>query len=114
MTFFLSETYVIRRRARRARLEGRKAPMLRKPRYYLARSAGKAPAYPVAQGFAHHQFEVAALQPVQLLSELLHAAPPGTGHPRDVGAPERPIRTDRVEDAVQVLVDAAERIGVFR
>jgi hypothetical protein len=40
--------------------------------------------------------------------------PPGTGHPRDVGAPEHPIRTERVEAAVQVLMEAAERIGVFR
>src|SRR5712671_2204437 len=31
--------------------------------------AGKAPAHPVAQGFAHDQLEIAALQPGQLLGE---------------------------------------------
>src|SRR5580693_6941060 len=60
------------------------------------RSAGKRPADPVAQGFAHDQLEVA------FLGEHRHALPPGTRHPRDVGAPEHPIRTERVEAAVQV------------
>src|SRR5207244_5360884 len=77
------------------------------------RSAGKAPAHPVAQGFAHDQLEIAALQPGQLLGEHRHALPPGTGHPRNVGAPEHPIRTERVEAAAEVLVEAAERIRIF-
>ena len=55
-----------------------------------------------------------ALQPGQFLGEHGHALPPGTGHPRDVGAPEHPIRTERVEAPVQVLTEAAERIRVFR
>src|SRR4051794_28395813 len=78
------------------------------------RSAGQAPADPIAHSLAHDQFEIAALQPGQLLGEHGHALPPGTGHPRDVGAPEHPIRTERVENAVQVLVEAAERVSVFR
>ncbi|HEX3414728.1 MAG TPA: hypothetical protein VHT00_23755, partial [Stellaceae bacterium] len=49
----------------------------------------------------------------QFLGEHRYALRPGTGHPRDVGAPEHPIRTERVGAAVQ-LMEAAERIGVFR
>jgi len=77
-------------------------------------SGRTAPAHPVAQGFAHDQLEIAALEPRQFLGEHRHALPPGTRHPGDVGAPEHPLRTERVKAALKVLVKAAERIRVFR
>jgi hypothetical protein len=64
------------------------------------RSAEKAPAHPVAQGFAHDQREIAALESRQFLGEHRYALPPRGGHPGDVGDPEHPIRTERVEAAM--------------
>src|SRR5215471_6170253 len=76
-------------------------------------SGGAAPAHPVAHRFAHDELEVAALEPWQLLGEHRHALPPRAWHPGDVGAPEHPLGAERVKAAVQVLVKAAERIGVL-
>src|SRR6516162_2855720 len=70
-------------------------------------AGGKGPADPVAQRFAHDEFEVAALQPRQFLGEQAHALPPGARHPRDVGTPEHPLGAECVETAMQVRMQAA-------
>src|SRR5215469_4526084 len=77
------------------------------------RSGGTAPAHPVAHRFSHDELEVAALEPRQLLGEHRRALPPRARHPGDVGAPEHPLRAERVEAAVQVLVKAAEWIRIL-
>src|SRR6266478_1776163 len=74
-------------------------------------AGGERPADPVAQGVAHDEFAVAALQPWQLIGEQGHALPPGARHSGDVSAPEHPLGTEGVETAVQVRMQAAE--GVF-
>src|SRR6266478_7030281 len=58
----------------------------------LFAACGEWPADPVAQGFAHHEFEVTALQPRQLLGEQGHALPPGAQKPeRGIGVRIAPV-----------------------
>src|SRR5258708_16370792 len=68
---------------------------------------------PVAQGLPHDEVEVAALEPRQLLGEQGHALPPGARHPGDVGAPEHSLGTEGVKTALQVRMQAAERVVVL-
>src|SRR6516225_7502307 len=67
---------------------------------------------PVAQGAAHHQLEVAAFEPRHLLGEHRRALPPGTGHSRDVGAPEAALRPEGLDDLLRVLVDVSIGVGL--
>src|SRR3979490_2361459 len=69
---------------------------------------------PVADGSAHDQLEVAALQPGQLFREQRHALTPRTGHARDVGAPEQARGAEVVVEPAQVIVDVAKRVGLIR
>src|SRR5207302_7409547 len=71
------------------------------------------PAEPVAQRLAHYEVKVAPLQPRQFLSEQRHALPPGAVHAGDVGAPEHPLGAERVKTAVQMRVQAADRVSVL-
>src|SRR3989449_11428493 len=75
---------------------------------------GPLPAEPVYDGAAHHALEVAALQPRQLLGEHRHALPIRAWHARDVGAPERALGPERLEDLAQIAVDVLVRIGLAR
>src|SRR5688572_33132644 len=61
------------------------------------------PSQPVTDGPAHHQFEVAALQPGQLFREQRHALTPRAGHARDVGAPEPARGAEGVVETAQVV-----------
>src|SRR2546427_12018149 len=75
------------------------------------------PSQPVTDSPAHYQFEVAALQPGQLVGEQRHALTPRAGHARDVGAPEPARGAEGVVEPAQVVVDVAKRvrlIGVAR
>jgi hypothetical protein len=75
----------------------------------LASGAGrKRLAKPVAQGFAHDEVEVAALEPRQFLGEQGQALPPQARHPGDVSAPEHPLGTEGVETAMQMRMQAAD------
>src|SRR6266851_7739307 len=74
---------------------------------------GERPADPVAQRLAHHEVEIAALQPRQFLGKQGHALPPGAEHAGDVGAPEHPLGTEGVEAAVQMRMQASEWIVVL-
>src|SRR5438270_9323936 len=76
-------------------------------------ASGKGPADPVAQGLPHDELEVTTLQPRQFLGEQSHALAPGARHSGDVGAPEHPLRTECIETAMQVRMQAAEGIFVF-
>src|SRR5215471_3883742 len=71
------------------------------------------PLEPVTDRLAHDQFEVAALQPGQLLREQRHALTPRAGHARDVGAPKPARGAEGVVEAVQIVVDVAKRIGLI-
>src|SRR5712691_4712070 len=76
------------------------------PAICVARSGGGAlPAEPVDDGAAHHAVEVAALQPRQLLGEHRHALAIRARHAGDVGAPERAVRAEGLEDLLEVAVD---------
>src|SRR5712671_273621 len=75
-------------------------------------AGSEGPTDPVAQGLPHDEVEVAALEPRQLLGEQGHALPPGARHPGDVGAPEHPLGTEGVETALQMRMQAAERVFV--
>src|SRR5579871_4268970 len=79
-------------------------------------SSGKlvVPADPGAEAASHHVLEVASLQPGQLLGEEGHALPITAWHPRDVGAPEEALRSIRIEDAVQSVLDVLEWITLRR
>jgi hypothetical protein len=72
------------------------------------------PADPVAPGSPHHQIEVRALEPSQFLGEHGHTLPPGAVHPGNVSAPEHPPRSERVEHAMQRVMEARKRIGIRR
>src|SRR6267378_86892 len=74
---------------------------------------GKWPADPVAQGLPHDEVEVAAFEPRQLFGEQGHALPPRARHAGDVRAPEHPLGAERVETAVQVRMQTAERVFVL-
>src|SRR3989454_7354064 len=71
------------------------------------------PSQPVTDRPAHCQFEVAALQPGQLFREQRHALTPRARHARDVGAPEPARGAEGVVEAVQIVVDVAERGGLI-
>src|SRR5262245_59103609 len=71
------------------------------------------PLEPVTDRLAHDQLEVAALQPGQLFREQRDALTPRAGHARDVGAPEPARGAEGVVEAVQVVVDVAERVGLI-
>src|SRR5437660_7475360 len=75
--------------------------------------AGERPSDPIAQRLAHYEIEIAPLQPRQFLGEQRHALPPGAVHAGDVGAPEHPLGAERVKTAVQMRVQAAERVVVL-
>ncbi len=70
------------------------------------------PADPLAQAAAHHVLKVLALQPRQLFGEEGDALAPGARHAGDVGAPEEALRAERIEDAVQAVLDVAVRIAL--
>src|SRR5215813_12960928 len=72
------------------------------------------PADPFAQAAAHDVLELATLQPWQFLGEKGDALTPAAWHAGDVGAPEEALRPERVEDAVQAVLDVPERIGLRR
>src|SRR5256885_14519643 len=67
------------------------------------------PSQPVTDSPAHYQFEVAALQPGQLVGEQRHALTPRAGHARDVGAPEPARGAEGVVGPAQGVVDVAKR-----
>src|SRR5215470_3466279 len=71
------------------------------------------PLEPVTDRPAHDQLEVAALQPGQLVREQRDARTPRAGHARDVGAPEPARGAEGVVEAVQIVVDVAERVGLI-
>src|SRR5215510_6097562 len=71
------------------------------------------PSEPVTDGPAHDQLEVAALQPGQLFREQRDARTPRAGDARDVGAPEPARGAEGVVEAAQVVVDAAEGVGLI-
>src|SRR5215470_16520495 len=71
------------------------------------------PSEPVTDRPAHDQLEVAALQPGQLSREQRDALTPRAGHARDVGAPKPARGAEGVVEAVQMVVDVAERIGLI-
>src|SRR5215472_4051818 len=70
------------------------------------------PLEPVTDRLAHDQFEVAALQPGQLSREQRDALTPRAGHARDVGTPKPARGAEGVVEAVQIVVDVAERVGL--
>src|SRR5437764_1766277 len=61
------------------------------------------PAEPVTDRAAHHQLEVAALQPRHLLGEHRHALLPRARHAGDIGAPEAAFRPERLNDLLGVF-----------
>src|SRR2546428_10212972 len=72
------------------------------------------PAEPIADGISHHQLLVASLEPRQLFGEHRHALPVRARHAGDIGAPERALRPERLEDLTQIAVDVPERVGLTR
>src|SRR5205814_1187160 len=62
---------------------------------------------------AQAEVEIAALQPRQFLGEQGDALPPSAVHAGDVGTPEHPLGAERVKAAVQMRVEAAERVFVL-
>src|SRR5207249_3938685 len=58
--------------------------------------------------------EVAASKPRQLLGEHRHALPIRARHAGDVGAPERAVRPERLEDLAEMAVDVPVRVGLAR
>ena len=74
--------------------------------------AGVVPADPTAKRPAHHVFQIGALQPRQFLGKERDALPVAAGHPGDIGAPEKPLRPERIEDAMQAVMDVWEWIGL--
>src|SRR5687767_2965601 len=81
---------------------------MRPPNETLTSHARVVPADPRAKTAAHHVFQVGAPQPRQFFGEERDALPVAARHPRDVGAPEHPLRPERIEDAVQSVTDIAE------
>src|SRR5262249_46620769 len=77
-------------------------------------SLRQVPADPLANAPAHHEFRIAALQPRQLFGEQRDALTVSAWHAGDVSAPEHPRRAEGVEDALELVVDVAERIGLRR
>src|SRR5262245_5578167 len=71
------------------------------------------PSKPVTDSPAHDQPEVAALEPGQLFREQRDARTPRARHARDVGAPEPARGAEGVVEAVQIIVDVAERVGLI-
>src|SRR6516165_11165694 len=72
------------------------------------------PADPLAEAAAHDVLEVPAPKPWQFLGEEGHALAVAALHPRDVGPPEEALGSERIEDAVQPVLDVAERIALRR
>jgi site-specific DNA recombinase len=72
------------------------------------------PPPPGADRLPHDERLIRLGQPRQLLGEHRHALPPGTGHLRDVGAPEQPLRTEGVVDLPHERVHGRERIWLAR
>src|SRR5262245_15159618 len=70
------------------------------------------PVEPVAHGTPHHQLQIAAREPWQLLREHRHALPPRAGHAGDVGAPEHPLWAEGVVDPAQMAVDVPIGVGL--
>src|SRR5262245_51400914 len=83
-------------------------------RTVISSSARQLPAQPVAEGAAHDQLLVASAEPGQLLREHRHALPPRAGHTRDVSTPEHPIRSERLVELLDLVVDVAIRVGLAR
>src|SRR6266446_3729427 len=77
----------------------------------LAMSARPVPAPPGAERLSHDETLVLFAKPRQLLGEHRHALAPGTGHLRDVGAPEHAVRTKGIEDLPQINLHRWKRIG---
>ena len=69
------------------------------------------PADPFAEAAAHHVLELPALQPCELFGKEIHALPVAAGHAGDVGAEEEALGSERVEDAVQPVLDVGIRIA---
>src|SRR5437762_3402684 len=77
----------------------------------MPESGRQFPAEPVADRAAHHQFEVAPLQPRHLFCEHRHALLPRARHAGDVGAPEAAFRPEGLDNLLRVFVDVA--IGIW-
>src|SRR5205085_2734419 len=100
------------------RLSGMSAPSEQIARGFTAaissampESGRQFPAEPVADRAAHHQFEVAPLQPRHLFCEHRHALLPRARHAGDVGAPEAAFRPEGLDILLRVFVDVA--IGIW-
>ena len=87
-------------------------PVQRLREDFARRSTRQFPANPVANGAAHHQLEVAALEPRHLLGEHRHALLPRARHAGDVGAPEAALRTEGLDDLLRIFVDVAIGVGL--
>src|SRR5213596_2974753 len=79
-----------------------------------SRSGGAFPAEPIDDRPTHQPLEIAALQPRQFFGEHRHALPVRARHAGDVGAPERALRPERLEDLTQIAVDVPEWVGLAR
>src|SRR5207245_8573993 len=62
----------------------------------------------------HHPLEVGALEPGQLFREQVDALPIRARHPREIRAPERPPRAERVDEPTDVRMEVAERVVLGR
>src|SRR6476646_9201072 len=68
------------------------------------------PPDPLAHAAAHDPGLVVLAEPVELLGEERHGLAPRARQARPVGAPEHPLRAERVIDAANVRMQIAERV----
>src|SRR5712691_12376842 len=66
------------------------------------------PAEPLAHAAAHDSLEVFTFEPGQVVREEVDAFVIRARHPREVGAPERAVRTERIDEALDRIVQIAE------
>src|SRR5215472_6892519 len=76
----------------------------------------KFPAQAFSQTAAHDPIEIVGGDEVELLGKMRHALPVAAmlQHAREVGAPERAPRTERLDHAAERFLEVAERIGLAR
>src|SRR5580693_4841148 len=72
------------------------------------------PADELTEAAAHHVLKLFPLQPRQFLSKEGHALPVAARHAGNVGAPKETLWPERVEDAVQPVLNISERIILRR